>query len=635
MNRRSANLSITSTPSRVSPGGPFVIYPARALRGDTRRLSAGECLDVIYQRRWWVLGAIGVVTGAVWLVSMLMPRVYESSATLEIERAPIGALAGSGNMFPLSPPMDELMATHIRMLQGDAVLRPVAERFGLSGALRNGPVKLKGLGVARVPETSLLQISYRDRDARTAAAVVNGVAESYLSHLRDVRSGALSSLSEASRRQLAEIEQRAMQSALAVTEFERKRGARAGGEKTGAVSDQVTQLNASYARAQADRIAKEAALESARGDGLTSARAMQAAEAAVKEARAIESRLRDEYERAKAESEGAATRVLEYRMLQQRADADRALYEELSRKISEAEIDNGLRDAPVRLAEAARADSHPVSPNVPLNCAIALLISVVGACGGAVVLESRGHRIRGADDLGSATGARMVARLPSVPAWRGLNGFSMFSDASHTIQAGDLALPRFREQVRILRNGLLQISGKPGERAIAVMSPSPGEGRSRVAAELAMAFAASGQRTLLIDANLRAPVLHALLFSTGPRDGLASSLAGETRWRACVRKAEQEGFDLLPSGAADARSFDLMHQHFADIVEQARGEYQCVVVDSPPFLCCSESLDIARAVDAVIVMARAKTTDERVVETMMDYVQRWNVQVGAVVINDA
>lgn len=606
-----------------------MLYAVRA-GTDRRGSTIGEWLDAIYLWKWWIVSLVALASGGTWLVSSLVPRWYEGAATLEIEQAAPGEASGPVPMFPARPNMDELVATHIRMLQSDAVLRPVALKHRLAADLGQGPVRLRRLKVVRVPATSLVQIAFRHTDAETAAGVANGIAQSYIGLLNARRSGTLSSWSEASRRQLAELERRARDSARVLFDFQTRTGITdAGGS---AASERVVELNAAYAKAQAERAAREAAFRALMSAGKDD-RARFVAEAELREARAREAALRESYRRAKKDADAASSQVIEYRLLRQRADADRLLYEELLRKTGEADLDNAFRVSPVKLAEAAQVDRRPVAPNLPLNCAAALMVSLLAGSIAAIVVETRGRRIRRPGDLAPAAGAALVAELPLVKAWKGLDGLAMFCEAAQTPKPGDLDLPYFRERIRMLRNGLLHAAGAPGRQAIAIVSPSAGEGRSRIAAELGSAFAGAGRRTLLIDANLRAPVLHALQFATGPRHGLATALAGECDWRECIMKGET--VDVLPSGAPDARSFDLMHAALAGIVRQARAEYECVIIDSPPFLRCPESLDIAHAADTVIAVARAGATHRDALDAMASYLQRLNAPVRAWTLNGA
>ena len=669
-------------PSGKGPGsavGPFMMY-AMPAPGGVHHAAAGY-LDAIYWRKWMVLGIVAAAVAGTWLVTLLRPKMYESTATLRVERV------GSGSE-PAAADMDRVVATHARMVASDAVLRPVASKFKLSedgGRASNskGTVRLRGLQVSRPPDTYLIQVTYRHRDPEIAAAVANEIAATYVQRVRAARDGGDATLASESQRQLEELRRRMEEGNAALAEYQRRIGDMDPDGKTNVLAARMLQLNTDYARAQAERAEKQAAYDtvrtgmpeaaeaSAHGDLVKKLlerhadasqklsdvkalydenhpeykrlsallreldeqlktqypKAVQRAESDLRQARLREANLKAAYESSKAEVDRVSAQAVEYRALKQRAEADRALYEQVSRKLGEAEIESGLQGAPVRLADAARPDYKPVTPNVALNCAVALFSSLLVGCAAAIVIERRRERIRGVDQLKTLCDVELVSVLPAVARWRGKEGAAMFSSDSHKLKRGDLAMARYREDVRMLRNGL------DSARVFAIISPEAREGRSRLAFELASAFASGGRRTLLVDGNLRAPVLHATLYPTCPENGVASAIAGVTGWRGALMPAlDGNAPDLLPAGMPDPRSSDLLHQNISDLLGDAASEYDRVVVDTPPFLRSSESLDILRCVDAAIVVARAGETGRKQLEAMMHYLRRMGARVAAAVL---
>lgn len=701
-NRRATAVTLVSSESAPpSQLGQFVMYPMRTQGAPARSAATlGDYLDAIYRRRWWILCLVFAAVTAAYLLSRRLPRVYESTATLNVDRVAPAGLVGPDTGTQVAPDMDQFVATHVKMLQSDAVLRPVADKFKLlipntrtgKPEKDDGPIRLPGLHVSRPPNTYLIQISYRSRDPQSAAAVANWVAKSYIDHLQHLRENDWTKLSGATKRQLEDLKEKMERSNESLLEFQRKIGMVDPEDKTNVLTARLLQLNTDFARAQSDRGAKEAAYQMLRSGNAEAAeastqgeqlkrllerkselqqkfsdvkaiyaenhpeylralaqvhdvdsqltqaysKAVKRAEAELKEARLREANLNATYLITKAEADTVAAHSVEYRLQRQRADADRTMFEELSRKVGEAEINSGLRGTPVRIADAARPDARPASPNVPLNCGIALLGSLVLGCVGSIAYETRNQKLRTVDEVRAVAGAQLVATLPTVRLWRGRRGSSMFAAQIREGKPGTTEIPRFREKIRMLRNELAEHTAPPRVRVIAVMSPGAGEGRTRISAELATAYAVLGRRTLLIDANLRNPVLHALQYAPASRTGLSTALSGETRWRDGIMHAPESKLpDLLPAGAPDPRSWDLLHQRLQSLVDETIAEYEIVILDTPPFLKFSESLDIVRSADIVIAVVRSGASNPREFETMLRYLQRMDARVGAVVLNDA
>ncbi len=698
MNRSGTALSLIGENAGTAVG-PFVMYPARAHASANKSAATlGDYLDAIYRRKWWILALVVAAIAITYFVSKRLPRLYEATATLNIDRIAPAGLVGAESLNQVAPDMDQFVSTHLKMLQSDAVLRPVATKFHLldkPGAnnvvAQLGPTRLAALKVSRPPNTYLIQISYRDRDPEKAAAVANGVAQSYIAHLASIRERDWESLAVTTRRQLAGLKEKMEQSNADLLAFQRRIGMVDPDDKTNVLSARLLQLNMDFAKAQADRAAKEAAYQIIRngapeaaevsGDGeqlkrlldrknealqkatdvqsiyaenhpeyrraqaqlteidnqLRAAykKAVSRAAAELREARLRESNLEQAYLASKAEADAVSSKSVECRLLRQRADADHTIYDELSRKVAEAEINAGLRNTPVRIADFARMDPKPASPNTPLNCAIAMLAALVIGCVAAVAQETRQQRIRSVEEMRAASGASVITELPAVRLWRGRRGVGMFSDQVLAGRPGDRDLSGFREEIRRLRNGLAETGALQRVRVIAVVSPGPGEGRSRVSSELAMAYAAIGRKTLLVDANLRSPVLHGMVMGAGPQAGLCTSLSGESRWReGLMRGLTPSSPDLLPSGAFDDRCADLLHQRLPWLVEEVAREYEIVIIDSPPFLLYSEGLDIVRSSDIVVAIARADVTKPQEFETMLRYLHRLEARVSSFVLND-
>jgi receptor protein-tyrosine kinase len=181
----------------------------------------------------------------------------------------------------------------------------------------------------------------------------------------------------------------------------------------------------------------------------------------------------------------------------------------------------------------------------------------------------------------------------------------------HLVLARDPDNPRC-EQLRALRTELLLLSSTSGNLAnvIALLSPCPEEGRSQLAAELAIAFAQLGRCTLLVDADLRRPRQHTL-FEADNLWGLAQSLAyGEPLPLHSVEGLPH--LSLLTSGPTASNPLELLSDgRFDRLMTQWRNKFDFVVIDTPPLTKYSDALTIATLAGRVLVVNRAQTTTNR------------------------
>ena len=164
------------------------------------------------------------------------------------------------------------------------------------------------------------------------------------------------------------------------------------------------------------------------------------------------------------------------------------------------------------------------------------------------------------------------------------------------------------EQIRLLRTELLLRHDAPdGANALAVVSAHAHEGRSQLAAELAISFAQLGQPTLLVDADLRTPSQH-MLFAADNHEGLACALAREGR-PALQPVAGLPALSLLTAGPLPPNPLELLSDRcFEDLVSGWRAQFQFVVLDTPPIGRYADALAVATVTGRVLTVCRATRT---------------------------
>lgn len=253
-------------------------------------------LWVLRRHRWKILAFITACELATLIVSSRVTPIYESTAVIDIDRqAPVGvvgedATRSSGN------DSDQLLATQIRLIQADAVLRPVAQKYRLlereqqfrdlpqlsTAQVEGAPILLRRLKVTRPPNTYLLLISYRSPDAHLAADVANAIANSYLQHAYNLRVRSSTNLASYMEKELEELKAKMEASTERLFQFERELNVINPEEKTNILSARLLQLNTEYTNAQADRVSKEAAFNSVRGGSFAAAQVSKQGDALKK-----------------------------------------------------------------------------------------------------------------------------------------------------------------------------------------------------------------------------------------------------------------------------------------------------------------------------------------------------------------
>jgi receptor protein-tyrosine kinase len=199
------------------------------------------------------------------------------------------------------------------------------------------------------------------------------------------------------------------------------------------------------------------------------------------------------------------------------------------------------------------------------------------------------------------------------------------------IMAHDPRDPRC-EKIRALRTELL-LRRESSDRAdiVALLSPCAGEGRSLLAAELAIAFAQTGRPTLLVDADLRRPRQHSL-FGTDNRQGLSQAIASATEpYLHSVHGLPQ--MSLLTAGAIPSNPLELLSSSgFASMVDDWRNNFEFVVIDTAPVMHFSDALAVANLVGRVLALSRAQHTPYKDMQDMLRRLSATRSQIlGAVI----
>ncbi len=241
-------------------------------------------LWVLKRGIWKIAAFMAISLVLTFVVSSRIKPIYEATATVNIDRQGPTGLVGedSKGTSSTASDADQYIATQMKILQSDAVLRPVAGQFnlldlehqfdGLSPssvqALKNGPTVLKKLHVIRPPNTYLVRINYRSPDSQLSADVANAIAKSYLAHIYRIQISSSMSAAGFMEKQMDDLKARMERSGQALAVFEKELNVVNPEEKTNIISQRLLQLNTEYTNAQADRVKKEAIYRSLQSGSL-------------------------------------------------------------------------------------------------------------------------------------------------------------------------------------------------------------------------------------------------------------------------------------------------------------------------------------------------------------------------------
>jgi polysaccharide biosynthesis transport protein len=352
-----------------------------------------------------------------------------------------------------------------------------------------------------------------------------------------------------------------------------------------------------------------------------------------------ENMLHDALENQKQEANKLNESAIEYSLLKRDLDTNRQLYEGLLEKLKEAGVSAGLRSNNFRIVDVARSPNGPIEPNIPRNLSFAFMLGLTSGVGLAFLLEGLDNTVRTTEQ------AQMISGLPPL---------GMIPLGSRTTREGNstkrLVIATSKEAVelitqvrpqsqmaesyRALRTSLLLSNLGAPPKVIMITSALPQEGKTTTSINCAVVLAQKGIRVLLIDADLRRPSIHKTL-GMGPRSGLSNVLTGSaTLEQAITRSSILPNLSVLPAGTPPPNPAELLAStNMRDVLEQLRGQYDHIVVDTPPTLSVTDAVVLSPRADAIVLVIRSGQTTKQALRRSRDILTQVNAKVSGVLLN--
>jgi capsular exopolysaccharide synthesis family protein len=317
----------------------------------------------------------------------------------------------------------------------------------------------------------------------------------------------------------------------------------------------------------------------------------------------------------------------EYARLEADADRLQKQTDVLDQRIAEVNVNNS-NSAPlnVHVLEPARASENPIKPRKTLTLAIALMAGWVLGIGFSLAREWHDSRLRTPDEILTVLGMPVVASVPKIN--------KRLSAATRGQMVRFDARSPVAEAYRSVRTSIhLGVCGQA--KTILLASPMEGDGKSTTASNLAIAFAQAGERTLVVDCDLREPVQH-LIFESDGRIGLTNVMAGEVKLQDAIAPTETPGLYLLPCGPVPVNPSELLtSKKFARLMQALADNFDRIIIDSPPLMMFTDAHILAASADATLLVLRMNQSMRQLGSLAMDGLAKVGANVVGAVANDA
>ncbi|MFL6426996.1 MAG: GumC family protein [Acidobacteriaceae bacterium] len=329
----------------------------------------------------------------------------------------------------------------------------------------------------------------------------------------------------------------------------------------------------------------------------------------------------------------------QYALLRQDAESSRQLYDQLQLKLKESNLAAGLNTASVTVIDEAMLPLGPVSPdvrtNVMISAAFGLLVGVLVA----FILDSLDDTLRTTDDVELFSGLLSIGAIPhfqaAAKAGRPEDLAEEPGERRRLVSITAPASPT-AEAYRALRSSILLSAIDNPLRTLVITSAFMSEGKSTLAANIAVMLAQRGERVLIVDADLRRSTLHLLFGLRRPPQGLTNLLSRQSDESVILHPVSQvPTLAYLPAGAVPPNPAELLASHrMAEMMRQWSEQYDRVIIDTAPILAISDSLAPAARADSVLLVVRAGVTRKKALMRTRELLRRVNAHLLGAVVND-
>ena len=638
--------------------------------------------DLLWRGRYLVL-TTAVVAGVLGtMIAFLQPPEYRASAVLQIkpETPPFmninQAAYGWGGWWG----NEEYYNTQYRILRSKPVSQGVVDRLKLTDrspfkdAADPAGIVQAHLSVIPIEETQLVTLSVTHRDPKEAALWANTLSEIYVEHALATRVEAARTAYEWLQERLSSTQQGMSDAQDRLFEMYQSQDLFVPEGAVSVVSGSITKLNTDFVEAQARRIVLEAALQQARDfrarerslDTIPQVARDEAVRGMDRQLAAIELELTDLKERYKdghpkvqeafaerdhlleaksaradeiieamrvefaqlerreaelkqavdarmSQAAGQSQRTAQLEALRQKSESAKGLYDVLLQKLNESDIAASIRTNNIVIVERATPPGAPVFPNKTRIAGIALAIGLLLGVGLVLGRDYLGNTVKSPEDLERFLHLDLLAAVPRYDR----------AEGDHLVT----------EAYQNLRTALIFARTEGRGHVVLVASTAPQEGKTTTIVNMARLLASAGERTVALDFDLRRAALHRE-FGVSREPGASDVLIGKRNLDACLLETRDQNLTLLTAGALPPNPPALLaRKAMSDLIEDLRGRFEWILLDSPPLASVTDALLLARLADSTVVVVQHNKVDKQLVKRHVASLRKASASVLGALLN--
>jgi capsular exopolysaccharide synthesis family protein len=319
-------------------------------------------------------------------------------------------------------------------------------------------------------------------------------------------------------------------------------------------------------------------------------------------------------------------------------DVNDKIYGLLLEKREEARITEAGKVGDVRLVDPAEQPLEPIKPKKRKNVAMGFALGLALGIGLALFLESADVSIKTEDDVEKEIKLPLLASIPSL----NTNGLlSIHKKNKHSKESYDrkmlktlVDVPHLFEAYHTLHLNLSYASPDNQLKSILVTSSLAGEGKTLTTINMAQMFARSGARTLLIDCDIRRPMIHKIL-NIAQEPGLINVLIKKADLSQTIQKSDDPNLSILTCGALPPNPSEILNSNrMKEFLELVKTDYDMVIFDTTPIIPVTDAIILGSKIDGVCLVIKSGATSRDVVTRAKKILEKSGIKIIGIILNN-
>ncbi len=312
-------------------------------------------------------------------------------------------------------------------------------------------------------------------------------------------------------------------------------------------------------------------------------------------------------------------------------------------KLEDAKIKLASTSGKVQIIDLARRQGAPISPNHKRDIILAFVISLGLGLIITFLIEILDNSVKRPGDIENY-GLPILGMIPAIGGMRSKrkvlfpNRINQSNSNRGSIERKLITRENPRspisESYRSLRTSLLYAGVDKETKSILVSSAGPGEGKTTTVANMAITYANLGKKTILIDTDLRRPVVHKV-FGLNKEPGITNYLAGNVDdFESLIFSTEIKNLHIVTSGIIPPNPSELLgSQKMKNLIEDLEKKWDMILFDSPPLVAVTDATMVSKAIDKIVIVVKVAHTDKRAFEHTIQSLSNVGAPIGGVVLN--